>query len=73
MCGLGEGVISSSLAVFSLCTFGFIINSDVQAAKYTAKIGHLESAKQPRHKTLEIVADLIKKRTNVIRWYGRYV
>ena len=34
------------------------------AAEYTAKIGHLESAKQPRHKTLEIVADLVKKRTN---------
>ena len=53
-----------SLAAFSLCTAGFFINSDVQAAKYTAKIGHLESAKQPRHKTLEIVADLVKKRTN---------
>ena len=34
------------------------------AAKYTAKLGHLESDKQPRHKTLVIVADMIKKRTN---------
>lgn len=34
------------------------------AAEYTAKIGHLESAQQPRHKSLEIVADLVSKRTN---------
>jgi len=38
--------------------------TDTAAAEFTAKIGHLESAKQPRHQTLEIVADLVKKRTN---------
>ena len=33
------------------------------AAEYTAKIGHLESALQPRHKALERVAELVKTRT----------
>lgn len=36
----------------------------VQAqAKYTAKIGHLEQAAQPRHKGLEKVAQLVNERT----------
>jgi tripartite ATP-independent transporter DctP family solute receptor len=33
-------------------------------AKYTAKIGHLESPQQPRHRGLEKVAALVKQRTN---------
>jgi C4-dicarboxylate-binding protein DctP len=33
-------------------------------AKYTAKIGHLESPLQPRHRGLEKVAALVKERTN---------
>ena len=53
-----------SLALVAFGSSGFLINADVNAAEFTAKIGHLESAKQPRHKTLEIVADLVKKRTN---------
>jgi C4-dicarboxylate-binding protein DctP len=40
------------------------LTTSALAAEYTAKIGHLESAQQPRHKTLEIVADLVNKRTN---------
>ena len=51
-----------AFALFS--SSGFLMNINASAAEYTAKIGHLESAKQPRHKTLEIVADLVKKRTN---------
>ena len=53
-----------SLALVAFGSSGFLINAEVNAAEFTAKIGHLESAKQPRHKTLEIVADLVKKRTN---------
>lgn len=34
------------------------------AAKYEARIGHLESPLQPRHKGLEKVAKLVKERTN---------
>jgi C4-dicarboxylate-binding protein DctP len=41
-----------------------VVTTAAAAAEFTAKIGHLESAKQPRHQTLEIVADLVKKRTN---------
>lgn len=33
------------------------------AAKYTAKVGHLESPLQPRHRGLEKVAALVKERT----------
>ncbi len=33
-------------------------------AKYTAKIGHLESPAQPRHQGLVKVAELVKSRTN---------
>lgn len=36
----------------------------VSAAQYTAKIGHLESALQPRQKALERVAKLVKERTD---------
>ena len=53
-----------SLALVAFGSSGLLIHADVNAAEFTAKIGHLESAKQPRHKTLEIVADLVKKRTN---------
>ena len=35
-----------------------------QNAKYTAKIGHLESPAQPRHQGLLKVAALVKSRTN---------
>jgi tripartite ATP-independent transporter DctP family solute receptor len=35
-----------------------------QNAKYTAKIGHLEAATQPRHQGLVKVAELVKSRTN---------
>ena len=51
-----------AFALFS--SSGFLMNINASAAEFPAKIGHLESAKQPRHKTLEIVADLVKKRTN---------
>lgn len=34
-----------------------------QAAKYEARIGHLESPLQPRHQGLEKVAELVKERT----------
>lgn len=38
---------------------------DAQAApKYVAKIGHLEAATQPRHRTLEHVAAVVKEKTN---------
>jgi len=40
------------------------LTENAVAAEFTAKIGHLESAQQPRHQTLVIVADLVKKRTN---------
>lgn len=35
-----------------------------QAAKYAAKIAHLEAPTQPRHKGLEKVSALVKERTN---------
>lgn len=35
-----------------------------QTAKYTAKVGHLESPAQPRHQGLLKVAELVKSRTN---------
>jgi len=54
--------ISTVALVISSASIG--IGGKAFAAEFTAKIGHLESAKQPRHKTLEIVADLVKKRTN---------
>lgn len=38
--------------------------SDAVAQEYTAKIGHLESAKQSRHVTLEKVSESVKKRTD---------
>jgi C4-dicarboxylate-binding protein DctP len=34
-----------------------------QSAKYTAKVAHLESPTQPRHRALEKVAALVKERT----------
>ncbi|MDP2782168.1 TRAP transporter substrate-binding protein, partial [Devosia sp.] len=34
------------------------------AQQFTARIGHLESDQQPRHKGLLMVADLVKERTN---------
>ena len=54
-------VITSFLFVFILF---FGLQKAIGAAKYTAKIGHLESDKQPRHKTLLIVSNLVNKRTN---------
>ena len=56
------------LAVVSFCSLGMLISPDAKAAKFTAKIGHLESAKQPRHQTLEIVADLVKKSISKIQY-----
>jgi C4-dicarboxylate-binding protein DctP len=38
--------------------------ASAQSAKFTAKIGHLEAATQPRHRGLEKVAALVKQRTN---------
>lgn len=35
-----------------------------QAAKYSAKVAHLEAPTQPRHKGLEKVGNLVKERTN---------
>jgi C4-dicarboxylate-binding protein DctP len=47
----GAGVAAGSRTAFA------------QAAKYTAKIGHLESPLQPRHRGLEKVSALVKERT----------
>ena len=58
-----QTLLSAALIAFGSATL--LIQNDAHAdAKFTAKIGHLESAKQPRHQTLEIVANLVKKRTN---------
>ena len=38
-------------------------HASAQSAKFTAKIGHLESPTQPRHRGLEKVAALVKERT----------
>lgn len=48
----GAGVLASSRTVWAQA-----------APKYTAKIGHLESPLQPRHRGLEKVASLVKERT----------
>lgn len=42
----------------------FAAVSSVNAADYTAQIGHLESTAQSRHIMLEKVADLVKERTD---------
>ena len=34
------------------------------AQEYTARIGHLERAEQARHQGLEIVAELVRERTD---------
>jgi|TARA_B110000483_G_scaffold66970_1_gene83734 C4-dicarboxylate-binding protein DctP len=58
-----QTLLSAALIAFGSATL--LIQNDAHAdAKFIAKIGHLESAKQPRHQTLEIVANLVKKRTN---------
>ncbi|MBI3436751.1 MAG: TRAP transporter substrate-binding protein DctP [Proteobacteria bacterium] len=49
----GGGVIVAANSSFALA-----------AAKHTAKIGHLESPAQPRHRGLEKVAALVAARTN---------
>lgn len=40
-----------------------VSRASAQSAKFTAKIGHLESPTQPRHRGLEKVAELVKTRT----------
>lgn len=40
------------------------VGTNAEAAKYEAKIGHLESAQQSRHTLLVKVAELVKERTN---------
>ena len=50
----GAGVLASSRTVWA----------QAGVPKYTAKIGHLESPLQPRHRGLEKVAALVKERTN---------
>ena len=49
----GAGLVASSRTVWA----------QAGAPKYTAKIGHLESPLQPRHRGLEKVAALVKDRT----------
>lgn len=51
------------LFIFSLCLF--LIDSDnAKAAKFTARIGHIESPLMPRHQGLLKVAKLVKERTD---------
>jgi tripartite ATP-independent transporter DctP family solute receptor len=47
------------LAVASVLAAGI-----AQAQEFTARIGHLESPQQARHQGLQMVADLVKERTN---------
>ncbi len=55
---MGSTVLVAALA---LCA-GWV--SEAQAApKYIAKVGHLEAATQPRHRTLEQVAAVVKEKT----------
>jgi C4-dicarboxylate-binding protein DctP len=51
---------SSALAAFSLSLFSFQASS----AEFEARIGHLESAQQPRHQALLKVAKVVDERTS---------
>ncbi len=51
-----------SAAAMAVCAL-VAANADA-APKYIAKIGHLEAATQPRHRTLEQVAAVVKEKTN---------
>ena len=51
--------------VLALATaIAMTIPLNAAAQQFTARIGHLESDQQPRHKGLLMVADLVKERTN---------
>lgn len=60
----GKGnFMSISRLLLGLAT-AVLMTASVSAQQFTARIGHLESDQQPRHKGLQIVADLVKERTN---------
>ncbi|WP_172121622.1 MULTISPECIES: TRAP transporter substrate-binding protein [unclassified Devosia] len=57
---MNRRVLLASVAVLS----ALIGALPVSAQQFTARIGHLESDQQPRHKGLVMVADLVKERTD---------
>ena len=54
---LKSAALTAAAAMMPRMAFG-------QAAKYPAKVAHLEAPTQPRHKGLEKVGTLVKERTN---------
>ncbi|MEI4472204.1 TRAP transporter substrate-binding protein [Frigidibacter sp. MR17.24] len=56
-------MIPKSLILSGVAALGLFSAGAAAAQTYVAKIGHLESAQQTRHQTLEKVAALVKERT----------
>ncbi|MBG0777144.1 MAG: TRAP transporter substrate-binding protein [Desulfovibrionaceae bacterium] len=54
----------AGLAALAVCLVAASVLPAQAQAKYTARIGHLESPLQPRHQGLLKVAELVKERTN---------
>lgn len=57
-------ILSRAIRVAGLAAAAATIAGLVQAQDFTARIGHLESAQQPRQQGLEMVAKLVDERTN---------
>jgi tripartite ATP-independent transporter DctP family solute receptor len=57
-------MLRSVFAAVAALAFAVGVAQAQPKAKYSAKIGHLEAASQPRHQGLVKVAELVKSRTN---------
>ena len=57
-------MLSKPLRVLTLVLAGILLASSAVAQEFKARIGHLESPQQARHQGLQMVADLVKERTN---------
>lgn len=57
-------MVSKCIRILGLAVAAACLAGIAQAQEFTARIGHLESPQQPRHQGLQMVADLVKERTN---------
>ncbi len=57
-------MVSKRIRILGLAAAAACIAGLVQAQEFTARIGHLESPQQPRHQGLQMVADMVKERTD---------
>ncbi len=55
---------SKRMQVLGLALASALLAGMAHAQEFTARIGHLESPQQARHQGLEMVAELVKERTN---------